>query len=66
MYPRILKLVWHHVIDAQDDFAHSYGELKKPGDCYCEPEIDKLGCDAMGLEHRVVRHQDMRRTNEGR
>lgn len=50
------KVIWHQVISADDTYEHG---LFNPGDCFCEPEVDKLGCDVMGFEHRVLRHQDM-------
>ncbi len=55
---KVSKIIWHHVVNADDGYDHSF---VIPGDCFCEPEIDKLGTDVMGIEHRVLRHQDLRR-----
>jgi hypothetical protein len=56
MCDEIFRSAWHHVMVESDNFGHAFG---KPTDCYCEPKIDFLGTDRMGIEHRVVRHQDM-------
>lgn len=55
-FPDIFRIVWHHLVVADDRFPHVLGG---PTDCYCEPEVDDLGNGPGMLEHRVVRHQDM-------
>jgi hypothetical protein len=53
---RETMVAWHHVLVEGDEFPHIFA---RPTDCYCEPEVNRLGNDAMGYEHRVIRHQDM-------
>jgi len=55
---KIIRTEWHHIAIDEDTFHHNFG---LPTDCYCEPEIDLLGEDRNGVEHRIIRHQDMRR-----
>jgi hypothetical protein len=52
----MLRTIFHHVANDEDDFAHCFG---RPTDCYCEPEVDDLGTDYVGIEHRLIKHQDM-------
>lgn len=53
----IKKLVIHHQTVAGDQFPHVFALAS---DCYCEPEVDDLGDDRMGIPIRLFRHQDMR------
>jgi len=56
------KAIWHHMVVEGDRYAHCF---RTSTSCYCEPEIENLGTDAIGIVHKVLTHQDLTRRGSG-